>query len=154
MSMVFSDIPIPQELRKYYFEVRINDQGQNASIGIGLTKMNQQCKNGRMPGWDEGSLGYHADDGGIYHNQEGKQETCETYTSQDVVGCMMTRMNIDDMPYIIVYFTKNGRKLQPVRCLQEGDYYPAIGMGSVGAKVTANLDEHNFLYNDNGINEL
>ena len=151
-SMIFTTHPISKDSKDFYFEVRVEDEGENGWIGIGLAKSDAKYPNERMPGWDDGTIGYHGDDGGIYHNVDWKhQATCETFHSGDTVGCMMTRTVIDDDAYLLVSFTKNGERLKPTRYLEDGNYHPTIGMGSVGAKVTANLGETEFLYQFKGV---
>ena len=136
---------------QYYFEFTVNEQGETGEIGIGLTRNAPETRNGGMPGWDDGTIGYHGDDGGIYHNSGRKETDCETFGSGDTVGCALNRIYIDNASFLFCYFTKNGKKLNPVKYLEDGDYYPTIGMGSAGTVVTANLGENDFLYNSQGI---
>ena len=53
----------PIGTRNHYFEIEIVDPGYNCYIAIGLAKKNYP-KN-RHPGWNRGSIGYHADDGKV-----------------------------------------------------------------------------------------
>eukprot|EP01080_Neovahlkampfia_damariscottae_P008934 gene8934-883_t len=89
---------------KIYFEVEIvhwrkKKYRNNPIIGVGLAPYSFQ--NG-MVGWSSNSIGYHADDGGIFnnsgmHNIQG--ESCDT---NDVMGCLW------DWKKDEVLFTKNG----------------------------------------------
>lgn len=54
-----------------------------------------------MLGWEEGSWGYHGDDGLIFYNTEHGQYG-ETYDTNDVIGC---GVNFDEK---IAFYTKNG----------------------------------------------
>ena len=149
-SSIFTQQPIPRDAKQFYFEVTIDNQGDDGAISIGLVKSDAKHPNGRMVGWDAGTIGYHGDDGGIYHNSESSQNTCATYTSVDTVGCFMKRVIVDGIRYTIVHFTKNGEKLKPVRYIEDGEYYPAIGMGSIGAKVQSKMCEVDYLYKIEG----
>ena len=151
-SMVFTNQPIPKNVENFYFEITVEDEGENGSIGVGLAKATAKYQNGHMPGWNQGTIGYHGDDGGIYHNDGSLQLTCETYGKGDTVGCMMKKRMIDNHQYIFVNFFKNGKKLDMAsRYVDEGEYYPTIGMGSAGAKVTSNLGETDFVYKIEGM---
>ena len=150
-SMVFTNQPIPKNVEFFYFEITVEDEGENGLIGIGLAKTSAKYQNGRMPGWDKGTIGYHGDDGGIFHNDEEPQFVCETYGKGDTVGCMMKKLMIDNHQYIFVNFFKNGKNLKASRYVDEGEYYPTIGMGSAGAKVTSNLGETDFVYKIEGM---
>lgn len=54
----------PLNTQSHYFEIEITDPGENCFIAIGLTEKNYP-KN-RLPGWDKGSIAYHADDGKVF----------------------------------------------------------------------------------------
>ena len=58
----------PLTTRTHYFEVEIMDPGNSCYIAIGLAKKNYPKD--RHPGWNKGSIAYHADDGkvrDVYH---------------------------------------------------------------------------------------
>ena len=148
-SIIFTNKPIPKRVEKFYFELKVEDEGENGLIGIGLVNADAKHPNERMPGWDNGTVGYHGDDGGIFQNA-GWSHTCESYSKGDTVGCMFERVLIDGYQIQLVSFTKNGTKLTPNRYLEDGEYYPAIGMGSAGAKVTSNLGEMDYIYKFEG----
>ena len=48
----------------HYFEVTIVDPGENCYIAVGLVRKNYPKK--RHPGWNKGSIAYHADDGKLF----------------------------------------------------------------------------------------
>ena len=150
-STIFTNQPIPKHVEHFYFEVTVEDEGMDGYIGVGLAKASAKYQNGRMPGWDKGTIGYHGDDGGIYHNDGSEQLKCDTYGKGDTVGCMMKKRMIDNYEYIFVNFFKNGKNLKASRYVDEGEYYPTIGMGSAGAKVTSNLGETDFVYKIEGM---
>ena len=75
------------------------DCGDNAELAIGLTKADSDTRTGCMPGWPSDfsgqkifstlGIGYHGDDGGIYHYTGRPIERGEAYTTGDVVGCYL-----------------------------------------------------------------
>ncbi|XP_065198747.1 SPRY domain-containing protein 3-like [Sycon ciliatum] len=55
-----------------YFEIEIISWGMEGRIGLGLAHSDYPL--GNMPGWRQGSIGYHADDGRLFHeNGHGSQ---------------------------------------------------------------------------------
>jgi len=70
-------------------------------VGIGFG--NSFTHVGNMPGWLNGSFGYHGDDGKKFSESGVGEDYAETFGTGDVVGC-----GIDNGE---IYFTKNGRNL-------------------------------------------
>lgn len=54
----------PVTTRHHYFEIEILNPGVSCYIAIGLARKNYP-KN-RHPGWNKGSIAYHADDGKVF----------------------------------------------------------------------------------------
>ncbi|XP_069697406.1 SPRY domain-containing protein 3-like isoform X1 [Periplaneta americana] len=54
----------PLNTTVHYFEIEIVDPGESCYIAIGLTR--RDYPKHRHPGWNKGSIGYHADDGKIF----------------------------------------------------------------------------------------
>ena len=52
----------------HYFEVTIVDPGENCYIAVGLVRKNYPKK--RHPGWNKGSIAYHADDGKLFTGEK------------------------------------------------------------------------------------
>ena len=140
----------------FYFEVEIVDGGENDAIGIGITHSDRFTRSGYMPGWNH-DFGYHGNNGKMYVNEEYIE--AELYTKGDVVGCLVYRSRIEDEEFIVVQFTKNGRKISFPRIMKTTDtnsqflhWYPTIGIASPGAIVDTNFGEHPFLYLGQGKN--
>ena len=53
----------PLTTRTHYFEIEIMDPGSNCYIAIGLAR--RDYPRNRHPGWNKGSIAYHADDGKV-----------------------------------------------------------------------------------------
>lgn len=54
----------PLDTTHHYFEIEIVDPGENCYIAIGLARKDYPMY--RHPGWNKGSIAYHADDGKIF----------------------------------------------------------------------------------------
>ena len=54
----------PLTTRTHYFEIEIVDPGNNCYIAIGLAR--KDYPRNRHPGWNKGSIAYHADDGKVF----------------------------------------------------------------------------------------
>ena len=147
-SMIFTTSSIPENARFFYFEVTVEDEGDTKIVCIGLTKADPNYKNGRSPGWDPGTIGYHGDDGGIFHETGGSNKIAQQpFGSEDTVGCMFIHeKDNEDGSLFLCYFTKNGKYLDTVKVLEKDDYHPTIGMNSPGAKVITNMGEKDFRY--------
>ena len=149
--MIFTTSPIPSNVKKYYFEIFVEKEGENQEICIGLTRANPEHKNGRYPGWDKNTVGYHGHTGHIMqdHAYEFRVKS-EKFGTGDKVGCVFLREIIDGVPLVLCFFTKNGKYLDTIRCLPDIEYYPTIGMGSNGASIKTNFGDNEFCYNISG----
>lgn len=118
-----------------YFEYQIIDRGNEASIGIGVGERNYPMS--RMPGWNRNSIGYHGDDGKLYHENGIGNAFGPTCTTGDRVGCGVDFESEDGSGYVDVFFTKNHRLVgHPVK-VKKPVYglYPLIGLHSRGERV-------------------
>ena len=133
-----------------YFEMTVRNAGEGAVIGIGLSKTSIKDRNGVFPGWGNGSIGYHGDDGKLFHDSGTPLATCEPYGRGDTVGCCLKRMKITEYGYgktlQFCFFTLNGKRLEPTRTLDEGDFFPTIAIGCGGAEVETNLGQKEFVF--------
>ncbi|KAE8744387.1 hypothetical protein FOCC_FOCC008991 [Frankliniella occidentalis] len=85
----------PLNTTHHYFEIEIADPGENCYIAIGLTRKDYPDR--RNPGWNKGSIGYHADDGKIFMGSgkgepfgprchKGDRMGCGIYFSPDYIS--------------------------------------------------------------------
>ncbi|KAL9093255.1 MAG: hypothetical protein Q9165_003996 [Trypethelium subeluteriae] len=122
-SVARADFPMKPIINDvvYYFEVQIIKAEKDALIGIGFCE--DRAPMDTMLGWDEGSWGYHADDGRAFSNGQGAQSSREygdPYNVSDIVGC---GVNFKEKT---AFFTKNG---EVIGCAFEnitGKLYPAV----------------------------
>ena len=88
-----------------YFEIKLPQPPKDGE-GIGVLLKTDRVP--YKPGWQCGSIGYHAKDGGLYN----QFPTTEIYTATckrgDTMGCGIDYTTAKD-GYIFVWFTKNGQ---------------------------------------------
>ena len=111
-----------------YFEVEIMHTVGDGEIGIGVGHKDYLLS--RMPGWDDDSIGYHADDGGLFHEDGFPILNGPTCRTGDRMGC---GVDFTSIGHVHVWFTKNGQMvIRPQRVeLPEhldSNLYPLIGM--------------------------
>ena len=117
-----------------YFEYLIVDKGRKTALGIGVGA--QSYSSSSMPGWDNNAIGYHADDGRLFHQDGYGREFGPLCTTGDRMGCGV-EFSSDATRYVNVFFTKNGQLVgEPVRMERPAfGLYPLIGLHSEGEKV-------------------
>ena len=127
-----------------YFEVRIVDDGEHGNISVGLTCADHKLTT--LPGWQEGSLAYHADDGCLF---TGSAQSGKPFGSRarqgDRIGCGLRWSEPDpDRPanpsdrLVEVFFMLNGSPVGSFVTQQlQGGFYPTIGLTSKGESVVA-----------------
>ena len=118
-----------------YFEYEIIDKGQDTAIGIGVGEYKYPLD--RMPGWNRCGIGYHADDGRLFHESGYGEAFGPLCTTGDRMGCGLHFDPELDSGYVYVFFTKNGSQVkEPVRMKRPlYGFYPLIGLHSLGERV-------------------
>lgn len=119
-----------------YFEVTIRNIGKKNKITIGLTVKDYVLS--RLPGWERGSYGYHANGKAVNNASGGQNPDTKTFGPQfevgDIVGCGIIHSHND------VFFTHNGTYLGVAFSnVPPTAWYPSIGLHSPGERVTANF---------------
>merc|ERR550519_2904261 len=71
----------PLSKSSHYFEMEIIDPGSSRYIAIGLASKDYPRE--KWPGYSEGSIGYHADDGQVYMGTD----VGELCNKGDIMGC-------------------------------------------------------------------
>ena len=71
--------------RNHYFEIEIVNPGLNCYIAIGLAR--KDYPKHRHPGWNEGSIAYHADDGKIFVGSGCGAPFGPRCNKGDIMGC-------------------------------------------------------------------
>ena len=118
-----------------YFELEILDRGVSCQISIGVTHSTYPLA--RHVGWDWNSLGYHADNGNMYHASEQGKEFGFTCTTGDRMGCGIDFESSSNQGMVQVYFTKNGKRIKDSVEINiaKGGLFPALALNSEGEKV-------------------
>ncbi len=75
----------PISTRHHYFEIEIVDPGLRCYIAIGLAR--KDYPNNRHPGWNRGSIAYHADDGKVFVGSGVGAPFGPRCHKGDVMGC-------------------------------------------------------------------
>lgn len=84
------------------------------AVAIGICEKGVPL-NGRFPGWERGSYGYHGDDGNFFQERGWGANYGETYGPGDTVGCAV------DLKNGAIFFTKNGKSqgiIGPIQIFQ------------------------------------
>ncbi|KAL5006891.1 hypothetical protein ScPMuIL_015697 [Solemya velum] len=76
---------LPLDTTNHYYEIEIVDPGQNCYIAIGLARRNYPKH--RHPGWNTGSIAYHADDGKIFVGSGVGDPFGPRCYKGDIMGC-------------------------------------------------------------------
>eukprot|EP00190_Bangiopsis_sp_CCMP1999_P003129 CAMPEP_0198733160 /NCGR_PEP_ID=MMETSP1475-20131203/43349_1 /TAXON_ID= ORGANISM="Unidentified sp., Strain CCMP1999" /NCGR_SAMPLE_ID=MMETSP1475 /ASSEMBLY_ACC=CAM_ASM_001111 /LENGTH=425 /DNA_ID=CAMNT_0044496413 /DNA_START=1 /DNA_END=1278 /DNA_ORIENTATION=+ len=134
-----TDKPIPTiGVALFYFEAKIINAGDSKFVGFGMcldrSRLNQ------LPGWDQGSFGYHSDDGMKFCGRGNGETYGPKCSTNDVVGMCW---NLVDNT---VFFTNNGFYLGVAFRDIEGTYYPTVGLRSRSAVVEVNFGKKPFVY--------
>lgn len=118
-----------------YFEYEILDRGQKCAIGVGVGEQGYPLD--RMPGWNRNGIGYHADDGRLFHQDGWGKAFGQTCTVGDRMGCGVDFAADCGYGYVNVFFTKNGVQVGEPTRMKRPIYglYPLIGLHSKGEKV-------------------
>ncbi|KZT58536.1 SPRY-domain-containing protein [Calocera cornea HHB12733] len=153
--------PIPPHTGVYYYEVEVLDKGLNGYISIGVCKADMPL--GRLPGWEDGSWGYHGDDGHAFTGTQTDTDYGPKFTSGDVVGCGV------DYTTGTAFYTKNGLLIgNPLDTPKPrhrahalpgpvfshlpafGPLYPCVGLRSPNESVRANFGQTDFRFDIDG----
>lgn len=118
-----------------YFEIQIVDKGRDTAIGLGLG--HYQYPLDRMPGWNNNSIGYHADDGRLFHQNGFGKAFGPLCTTGDRMGCGIDFDTDVGYEYVNVFFTKNGKQVGSHTKVKRPIYgfYPLIGLHSPNEKI-------------------
>ncbi|TNY17288.1 competence/damage-inducible protein CinA [Rhodotorula diobovata] len=175
-AAVRANRPVPPQAGVYYYEVQVLDKGVSGYIGIGLS--DRSVPLGRLPGWEDKSYGYHADDGRAFCSQGNGEEFGPTFTTMDTVGCGIDwtgagppRGDKERSPRVSgagrgaahkdradadkgggrVFFTKNGEFLGYAFCGLQGKLYPTVGLRTPNEAVRVNFGAAPFRFDIEGL---
>lgn len=72
--------PIPRGVGVFYFEVEVLNTGKDGHISVGWTV--PECDHRRLVGWNEGSWGWHADDGKTFEGRGDGRDFSEPWSGE------------------------------------------------------------------------
>jgi len=131
----------------YYFEIDIDNKHHrikwnNECISIGFSIHNYIMFN-KPVGWIHNSIGYHSDDGKIFHENKYGENFSYSYGLGDTVGAGLIYIDINTYQ---PFFTLNGnilKTLKPIVII--GKIIPVIGFDSSIA-IKVNFSSHEFKF--------
>ncbi|XXH01601.1 hypothetical protein Hte_007961, partial [Hypoxylon texense] len=127
----------------FYFEVEIKQGSDKPIVGIGMSE-EHVCLN-QFVGWDNGSWGYHSDDGNVYVANEGK-DYGPRYGTGNVIGCGI------DFKSQTIFFTKDGEEKGSAFNDVRGQLYPTVSFQrqATDTSVSVNFGGSPFKYQRRG----
>ena len=135
-----------------YFELKVLEQGVDCKIGIGLGPSPYPGSLKKMPGWDPQCIGYHGDDGGLFHSNGFGQPFGPSCKKGDTMGCGVDFVTCDPEDvealendgFVKVWFTRNGQMVGHVVDAEvpPGGFFPLIGLGTCRALLSAQYLGH------------
>ena len=127
------DYPMSSEWN--YFEIQILNEGALREMGIGVGPVDYTLY--ALPGWEIGSIGYHADNGGFYYSalNSGHVFGMKCHCS-DTMGCGVDYSS-QEYGHVTVWFTRNRKLAGPPEKipLPKDGLYPLIGMSTLNESV-------------------
>ncbi|OQS00234.1 hypothetical protein THRCLA_06120 [Thraustotheca clavata] len=95
---------------------------------------------GYQPGWDDQSLGYHSDDGRFFSHGTSRPFS-SGFDVGDTIGCGIIRKE----NFTQVYFTQNGKRIEPEFTCPSTPLYPIVGLDAAFT-ITLNCGSFPFMY--------
>ena len=131
-SVVVLDTPMSSKWN--YFEIKILSVGEFGVLGIGLGPSCYSLT--AMPGWNIGSIGYHADDGNLFHSAPIGRIFGLSCHPKDTMGCGVDYSS-QEHGHVTVWFTRNGKLAGPPEkfLLPKDGLYPLIGLSTLNESV-------------------
>ena len=90
--------------RHHYFEIEIIDPGLRGYIAIGLAR--KDYPKNRHPGWNRGSIAYHADDGKVFVGSGVGAPFGPRCTKGDIMVSLVTSRNLRYCFFTTINFPK------------------------------------------------
>eukprot|EP00960_Hanusia_phi_P063027 765337-Hanusia_phi.AAC.2 len=96
-----------------YFEVQVLDRGKDCAIAVGVAHRDYPLD--QMPGWRNGSIAYHMDDGKLFFQRGQGSRFGDKCGQGDIVGCGI-ELSEDGKRVASVYWTRNGELAGREQC--------------------------------------
>ena len=127
------------DLSQRSFTLRILNSGEKNFIGMGV--VDKAYPTDLLPGWEDTSIGYHADTGDVFQSSGDGYSTNHVCKQDDVMECFVSA--IDNSPkQVKVAFFKNGIQVMQVTAwTPQGGFYFCFGMMSRSEMIQVILPE-------------
>lgn len=124
------------------FEVLIQESGERRIVAVGAVYKGYDCH--FMPGWKNGTVGYHADDGRIFepsYRQQGKEVPDAMAYRGDLMACEVDFEGARNDSVPVTFFKNNIEVARTsLRFIPDRTkLFPFIGMGYTGIRVLAKM---------------
>ncbi|PFX26324.1 Short transient receptor potential channel 4 [Stylophora pistillata] len=124
------------------FEVLIQESGERRIVAVGAVYEGYNCH--FMPGWKNGTVGYHADDGRIFepsYRQQGKEVPDAMAYRGDLMACEVDFEGARNDSVPVTFFKNNIEVARTsLRFIPDRTkLFPFIGMGYTGIRVLAKM---------------
>ncbi|KAI8060754.1 hypothetical protein BC940DRAFT_350428 [Gongronella butleri] len=135
-----SNFAVPRSCGLFYYEIKVLSKGDDGYIGIGFCTRDNDLN--RLPGWDQGSYGFHGDDGHAFAGSGTGRNFGPSFTTNDVIGCGIDFTNQTG------FYTKNGTMIGVAfeNISTSETFYPVVGLRTPGEAVLANFGDEPFLF--------
>ncbi|XP_022789481.1 uncharacterized protein LOC111329137 isoform X1 [Stylophora pistillata] len=124
------------------FEVLIQETGEKRIIGLGVVGESYDCHS--MPGWYDGTVGYHADDGKIFEtgfSELGREVEGAMAYRGDLLACEVDFNGVFEDKKISVSFFLNGREVNSssMKYTSGKQLFPLVALGFKGITVLTKM---------------
>ncbi|GES98419.1 concanavalin A-like lectin/glucanase domain-containing protein [Rhizophagus clarus] len=146
--MIQTNYPLPKTSKMkeywfYYYEITILSNPNNDETIIAIGFAPKKYSTSRLPGCDTHSVGFHSDEGRIFHNEgyTGSKYAERWGEVNDVIGCGYCPNTGQ------VFFTMNGKYLGIAYTGLFHTWYPTIGSNGV-CNLKVNFGQEEFKYKE------
>lgn len=121
------------------FEIRIVHPGEARYIAIGVVAKSYPLN--MLPGWDDNSIGYHADNGNLFHNRGEEEPTNHPCKEGDVMKCTIDPIQGSEKRVKVIFHRNQVEVGHVMSWTPSGGFHLCVGMMSRKEKVQILLPE-------------
>ena len=118
-------------------QVRIDNAGDESAIAVGICS--EAYPDDSMPGWQEGSVGYHADISSILNPGEGEEDRIASWGVKEVLQCVLEPIDGSTKQLRVIFRKGNDIIGKTKVWAGHSNFYWCIGMMSKGERITVML---------------
>ena len=124
---------------KRCFEIRIIHPGEARYIAIGVVGKSYPFN--MLPGWEESSVGYHADNGNLFHNRGEEEPTNHPCKEGDMMKCTVDPVQGSSKSVRVTFHRNQVHVGHVISWTPAGGFHLCVGMMSRKEKVQILLPE-------------